>query len=170
MSKFNSPLDNIKIASPCSTNWNEMFGNERMRFWGDCKLNVFNLWGMSRKDAENLIRSAEGRLCIRFYRRKDGTIITQNCPVGWAKVKQRAKGHLTAGFSLLLALFSGLFFVSIFAKANAEVGTLVIRPTPTPLPPPDSELIMGAVSYREVPKPDTHIRPENYKRPASSLQ
>ena len=40
MSNFTNPLDNIRIASPCSANWDEMFGDERKRFCGDCKLNV----------------------------------------------------------------------------------------------------------------------------------
>ena len=52
MAKFESPLNNIKIASPCSANWDEMYGNERKRFCGDCKLNVYNLSGMSRDEAE----------------------------------------------------------------------------------------------------------------------
>jgi len=55
MSKFTNPLNNIKIASPCSQNWNEMIGTERERYCGECKLNVYNLSGMSRIEAENLL-------------------------------------------------------------------------------------------------------------------
>jgi hypothetical protein len=163
MSRFSSPLNDIRIASPCPANWDAMFGNDRMRFCGDCKLNVFNLSEMSRQDAEELITNAEGRLCVRFYRRQDGTIITQNCPVGWAKVKQRARMHLTAAFSLIFGLLSGLFFVSLFSGpgSNAEVGELVVKPTPTPVPTPDREMVMGAVSFKEVPKPAPNIKPEN---------
>ncbi len=42
MNKFTNPLSNIKIASPCSQDWNEMIGTERKRFCGECKLNVYN--------------------------------------------------------------------------------------------------------------------------------
>ena len=28
MRKFNNPLDNIRIASPCTANWDEMFGDQ----------------------------------------------------------------------------------------------------------------------------------------------
>ena len=87
MSRFESPLNNIRIASPCSANWDEMYGNDRMRHCGQCKLNVYNLSGMTRQEAEALVTYAEGRLCVRFYRRTDGTVITENCPVGWARVK-----------------------------------------------------------------------------------
>lgn len=43
MKNFNNPLDNIHIASPCSADWSEMYGDNRKRFCGDCKLNVYNL-------------------------------------------------------------------------------------------------------------------------------
>ena len=146
MSKYQSSLDNIKIASPCSANWNEMYGNDRMRHCGDCKLNVYNLSGMSREDAENLVMNAEGRLCVRFFRRPDGTIITENCPVGWAKVKARAKVYVTAAFSLVMAMLGSLFIVSLFSRKTvpAQVGVLVAKPTPTPTP--EIHMKMGAVA------------------------
>ena len=133
MSRYQSPLDDIRIASPCSADWNAMFGNDRMRFCGECKLNVYNLSGMSKREAEDLVAGAEGRLCVRFYRRIDGTIITENCPVGWARVKQRAKIYVTAAFSLLMTLLSGLFIASLFGRSNkiVEVGVLTVKPTPT---------------------------------------
>jgi hypothetical protein len=108
MNKFTSPLDNIRIASPCSADWEGMFGSDRKRFCGDCKLNVYNLSNMSRQEAENLILSSEGRLCVRFFRRADGTILTKNCPVGWAAVKQRASRMATATFSMIAGVFTGV--------------------------------------------------------------
>ena len=96
MRRFDNPLDNIRIASPCSANWDEMFGDDRKRFCGECKLNVYNLSNMNRQDAENLIINSEGRLCVRFFRRADGTILTQNCPVGWQAVKKEASKVATA--------------------------------------------------------------------------
>ena len=89
MSKFDSPLENIRIASPCSTSWDEMYGDDRKRFCGDCELNVYNLSGMTRDEAEALVTNADGRLCVRYYQRADGSIITQDCPIGWAKLKHR---------------------------------------------------------------------------------
>ncbi|MBK9765573.1 MAG: hypothetical protein IPP63_00360 [Chloracidobacterium sp.] len=74
MSKFDSPLNDIKIASPCSADWNGMYGDERKRFCGECKLNVYNLSGMTKNEAERLVTNAEGRLCVRFYQRADGSV------------------------------------------------------------------------------------------------
>ena len=114
MSRFNSPLDNIRIASPCSADWEGMFGSDRKRFCGDCKLNVYNLSDMSRVEAERLILNSEGRLCVRFFRRADGTILTKNCPVGWAAVKQRASRVATAVFSVIAGLFTGVLGFNLF--------------------------------------------------------
>ena len=142
MSKFDSPLNNIKIASPCAADWSEMYGDDRKRFCGDCKLNVYNLSGMTRNEAETLIMNAEGRLCVRFYKRADGSVITQDCPVGWAKVKQRTRVFAAAAFSLVIALLTGVFFVSLFSRQTNVVRELVPFATPTPMP------TMGAVAIR----------------------
>ncbi len=149
MTRFDSPLNNLKVASPCPANWDQMYGDNRKRFCGDCKLNVYNLSGMTKDEAEGLIRNAEGRLCVRFYKRADGSVITQDCPVGWAKVKQRARVVTTAVFSLIMAMLSGVFMVSLLSKQKATVGELKI-PFTTPTP----EHTMGAVAFRPDPTPN----------------
>jgi|SoiMethySBSTD1v2_1073268.scaffolds.fasta_scaffold837323_2 hypothetical protein len=149
MAQFDSPLNNIKIASPCSADWEGMFGNERKRFCGDCKLNVYNLSGMTRTEAESLLEQAEGGLCVRYYRRADGTILTQDCPVGWAKVKQRASMIATAAFSLIVSFLAGLSFFAAFSK-KVDLG--VRLPIPFATPTPRYEPLMGAVAVPS-PKP-----------------
>jgi Carboxypeptidase regulatory-like domain len=79
-------LDQLKIASPCSADWEQMEGDERVRFCGECKKNVFSLSAMTRRDAEKLLVETNGNLCTRLYRRADGTVLTADCPVG-LKVK-----------------------------------------------------------------------------------
>ena len=139
MTRFDNPLENVRIASPCSASWEDMYGDERMRFCGDCKLNVYNLSGMTRYDAENLFRLSEGRLCVRYFQRPDGTILTKDCPVGWARVKERVSVFATAILSLVISLFGGLFLASSFLK-KTDFGSSIetIQPKPKPL--------MGAVA------------------------
>jgi hypothetical protein len=84
-------LGTVYIAAPCGVAWDELKGSETKRFCSDCKLNVYNISSMSATDARQLITSSEGRLCLTFYRRKDGTIITDNCPVGLRKIRDRMK-------------------------------------------------------------------------------
>ncbi len=158
--KFDSPLNNVKVASPCPADWNAMYGDDRKRFCGDCKLNVYNLSGMTRDEAERLVTNAEGRLCVRYYQRADGSIITADCPVGWAKIKQRTRVYATAAFSLLMALLSGIFVVSLFSKQRETMGTLRIPyATPTPTPTPDNRPTMGVMAM-PTPTPKEKKRTE----------
>jgi hypothetical protein len=144
MAKLDNPLNNLKVASPCSQDWNAMIGNDRTRYCGECKLNVFNLSGMTKTEAENLIMNAEGRLCVRFYKRADGSVITQDCPVGWARVKQRTRAYVTAVASLIFTFFGALGLVAAFKKSNERtMGTIAVS-TPTPNNTP--KILMGDVS------------------------
>ena len=96
--KFDNPLDNIRVASPCSADWNAMYGDERKRFCADCKLNVYNLSDMTRNEAENFLMASEGRVCVRYFRRADGTVLTKDCPVGWRAVERKVSRAATAAF------------------------------------------------------------------------
>lgn len=122
--KFTSPLENIRIASPCSANWEEMYGNERKRFCGECKLNVYNLSGMSSREAENLILQSEGKLCVRFFRRSDGSVLTKDCPVGWQAIKRRVSKTAAAFASLFFTALSGIGLANYFVKSPTEVHTM----------------------------------------------
>ncbi|MDQ4119941.1 MAG: hypothetical protein M3209_00555 [Acidobacteriota bacterium] len=129
MAKFINPLANVRVASPCPANWDEMIGDERKRFCGQCKLNVYNLSGMTRNDAENLLMNAEGRLCVRFYRRADGSVLTQDCPVGWRAFKRNLSRTATAAFSFVVGLFGGLGFGAAFdSEQKAIMGEMPLVP------------------------------------------
>src|SRR5438309_12920 len=119
MSKRISPLDHVRVAAPCSVGWDNMIGDERVRFCGQCNLNVYNLSGMTKRDAEHLIAQAEGRLCIRYYRRADGTILTKNCPVGLRALKRRVSRIAQASITAVLSFLAGFVDVSLrFVKAD----------------------------------------------------
>ncbi|MGD9589151.1 MAG: hypothetical protein AB7Q37_01195 [Pyrinomonadaceae bacterium] len=141
MAKFNSPLNKIRIASPCSANWDEMYGNERRRFCGECKLNVYNLSGMTKFDAENLIAAGEGRVCVRYFRRTDGTVITADCPVGWERLKRRAISVAGAVFSLFIAISAGLLSVAFLKSGATYLREVRERVVPKPEP-----VLMGAIA------------------------
>lgn len=163
MGKFTNPLDNIRIASPCSADWNGMYGDERKRFCGDCKLNVYNLSGMTKADAEALVMNAEGRLCVRYYLRPDGSVITQDCPVGWAGIKHRTRLFATAAASMLMAIVTGVFFVSLLSNKKAG--------------PNNGRVLMGAIavnSNRKVEEPPRYVMgnvaPQKKKMPIAEIK
>jgi len=90
-------LDGISIASPCSADWNQMQGDDRRRFCAQCKLHVHNLSAMSSGDANALLQQAKGgRVCVRFFRRADGTVLTRDCPVGLRQKLRRAWARAAA--------------------------------------------------------------------------
>jgi hypothetical protein len=160
MAKFDNPLNNLKVASPCSQDWNAMLGDHRKRYCGECKLNVYNLSGMTRSEAENLIMNAEGRLCVRFYTRADGSVLTEDCPVGWARVKQRTRTYVTALASLIFSFFGALGLVTALKKSDSVVmGDIAVatpKPKATPQATPDKPpVLMGAVAIptpKQAPK------------------
>lgn len=114
-------LDEIRVASPCAVSWEDMDGDDQMRHCQHCKLNVFNLSEMSREEAEALIREKHGgRLCVRFYQRADGTVMTKDCPVGRRRERNR-KLRWVAGIAAVLALlFRG---GAVRANANGSINT-----------------------------------------------
>ena len=140
---FTNSLDDIRVASPCRSDWNQMYGDDRRRFCAECKLNVYNLSGMTRDEAERLVMNSEGRLCVRFFRRKDGTILTQDCPVGWKAVKKRASRIAVAVSSIVAGFLTGAFSLRAIDSA---ISMLPIGDVPSPVvEKPSARWIMGEV-------------------------
>lgn len=67
-------LDRIDIKTPCNENWEEMNGNDNVRFCSHCSKDVYDLSSMTRGRAEQLVRDSEGRLCVRYVRDARGKV------------------------------------------------------------------------------------------------
>jgi hypothetical protein len=63
---------------------------------------------MTSSEAETLIARSEGRLCVKFYQRRDGSIITRDCPVGLRAIRRRVSYVAKAVCSMLFGLLAGL--------------------------------------------------------------
>lgn len=145
MQQFTNPLNSVRIASPCSSDWSAMYGGERKRFCAECNLNVYNLSDMTREEAEDLLIKSEGRLCIRFFRRVDGTVMTKDCPIGWRAVKKRAFMVATALSSLVMGFFSG-----VLATRSTEAAILALPIGNVPIPESYTERRMAVAVVGEV--------------------
>lgn len=99
-------LDNLRIATPCPADWSQMTGDDRVRFCGQCEKHVYDLSGLTRSEAEELIHQHAGKLCARFYQRPDGTILLADCQVGQKRVRKRRR--IAAAAALLLGASAGL--------------------------------------------------------------
>jgi hypothetical protein len=129
-----SALDQVEIASPCHASWEQMAGNDRVRFCDHCSLNVYNLSAMTRRQAEDLIQQRQGRLCVRLYRRRDGTVLTENCPVGWRAARLRVKMFAGGIASLVALLFGGRAFNGRASNVESHpaMGEMRVAPPASP--------------------------------------
>ncbi len=95
-------LDNLRVAAPCSAEWAAMSGDDRTRHCGSCQQSVYNLSELTRAEAEALVLEKNGHLCVRYYQRKDGTIILADCTIGTARKRKRIL--IAAGAVSILAI------------------------------------------------------------------
>ena len=153
MIQAKSGLDVLTVASPCPATWDAMSGDEQVRFCRHCQLHVYNLSAMTRDEAEALVSSREGRVCVRFFRRQDGTLLTRDCPIGVRSLRRRAG-------QMVLALL-GLIAFAIAGLAGARTNTRTKLPGPLTQfrlwrsSSMEFEAIMGAV----VCDPDSTVPP-----------
>ena len=145
-------LEDLRIATPCLADWNEMVGDDQVRFCGKCEKNVYNVIAMTRDAAESLVREKEGQLCVRLWKRADGTVLTADCPVGVrkAKLRQRMWASVTgavASVGLMLGLLSGRARADLSLKHGDKA-------TAQPKPP----MMMAGAPYRP-PTPIPNVDP-----------
>jgi hypothetical protein len=92
-------LENVRIVRPCPARWQDMAGDERVRFCSLCGKNVYNLSAMTREAATKLIQERQDQLCALLYRRTDGTLLTADCPVGSKAFVSRVSRRVVAALS-----------------------------------------------------------------------
>ena len=167
-------LDQISIAAPCSASWEGMSGDDRRRHCDSCSKSVYNIAGMTEDEALTLITEAEGRLCVRLYRRRDGTILTKDCPVGLRALRMkmiRGIGRVAAVFMLVI----GAVFFSRSLRADPgrtmRLGEIPPLPTikrlingqftgpPTPVPVM-GRMMMGEMMMGDIAMPVTNGSPD----------
>jgi len=145
MSNSGITLEQIQIRKPCPVSWDQMAGDEKVRFCVHCKMNVFDLSAMDRDEAERFINQRAGgaagsdrsdgsdgsgaageagaRTCVRMYRRMDGMVVTADCEVVRLRLARRVYTKVAAGIALLFAMGAGALWggTAAIRKAN-EIG------------------------------------------------
>jgi len=99
-------LDNLMISSPCPVSWESMRGDDRQRFCNLCKLNVYNISDMSSQEAEIFLaeKQHDGRTCVTFFVRQDGTVLTDDCKGALRFIKKTAR-RIGSTVAALVSLF-----------------------------------------------------------------
>lgn len=113
-------LNKIMIASPCSIGWENMEGDERVRFCKACQLNVYNTSQMTNNEIMALMANDKSS-CLRIYRRADRTMMTDDCPIGLRRVRNAAK-RMTKRLAQVAASIWALTFsmTGAIAKSNTK--------------------------------------------------
>ncbi len=111
----------IRVALPCSADWERMRGDDRVRFCDQCNLNVYNFSAMTEVEVLRTISQREGRICGRFYQRADGTMLTKNCPVGFRAHIRRVSRIAGAALSAAMSLGATVFAQAIPKQTTVHV-------------------------------------------------
>jgi hypothetical protein len=127
-----SVLDQVRIASPCPVKWEDMRGDERARHCDQCDLKVHNISELTRGEAEAYLSGvaaemgAGRRVCLGFYRRADGTILTKDCPVGLAAVRAALARRWSRFAALVALVFSAV--ITLGRGRTEESGLKTMEP------------------------------------------
>jgi hypothetical protein len=134
-------LESITVESPCKADWNAMTGDERVRHCRLCRLDVYDLSGLTRPEAETLLTERGESLCVRFFRRADGTVVTRDCVKVADRIRRRLR-WVHAAAAVLIA-------VGIAACGGSKTP----KPSPQPTPNPGAEST-PAPTPATTPEPD----------------
>ena len=185
-------LQNVRVASPCDASWDAMtsIDGDRVRFCEGCQKRVYNLSALGQAEAEGLLRAHEGHLCVRYYRRRDGTILTTDCPVGLRAARQLilTRTRVSVGLCLVLcAAFAAHHSANTYLNqpsmgdvpSEAPIPGPIVGSLPSPAPAPTVEAPvkqtdhklqyrMGMVNPRMgrtlVSSPQVHTAPPGHER------
>lgn len=107
-------LDAVQVKEPCTVPWASMRGDDTVRFCGQCRMHVYDLSAVTRGEAEALLRGRGERLCVRFQKRADGTLVSSDCGPVRRAIRRRARWLRVAAAGIF-----AMFFPSALAGCGA---------------------------------------------------
>lgn len=93
-----------------------MQGDNRKRFCEQCQLIVHNISEMSDVEAAAIIAADDERTCVYMYKRADGTVVTDNCPLALRPIRNKI------GAGAMVAL------IAVTAASSLATGSLTVPP------------------------------------------
>lgn len=138
----------LQIADPCALDFQKMTSLDdegRVRFCGDCDNKVYNLSAMSTSEAETLLLSHEGKLCVRYVARRDGTIQTTDCAPSRFETGRRAARRVTvSAIALAATATAAILTLGVSATYHHEIKSFLVKKlTPEPI-------MMGEMALEEM--------------------
>lgn len=132
-------IDSVEVKNPCTEDWEQMQGNERVRFCSHCSKHVNNISEMTRKEAMRLVRSSGGNLCIRYVQNP-----ATRRPMFAEQLMQitRRTPSLAAGVMTASIALSG----GLYAQGGDTAPAAIIQPAEEAPRPSNTGKISGVVT------------------------
>lgn len=162
-------LQNVRVAAPCSAAWDAMqeVEGDRVHFCDQCQKRVYNLSAMGQSEAEGLLRRHEGHLCVRYYRRTDGTILTTDCPVGLKAARALAFQRARASFAMCALFCAAMAAYRVGASWTtsdaSQPTTGLIMPVEVVGSPPVSPAPPTAITGKVMSPPVEAVEPDGMR-------
>ena len=96
----------LEIDEPCPKAWGELEGGGAKRFCHQCSLHVVDGSAMTREAAEDLVRSSDGRVCMRLEVGADGRPIHADAAAEEAQRERARRRILAWGLSAAAGVLS----------------------------------------------------------------
>jgi hypothetical protein len=163
-------LDALEVETPCAVPWDSMQGDNRVRYCGHCRQKVYNIEALPRAEAVRLVGARQGTPCIRFYRRRDGTVVTADC---WTRLRAARRRGLLAFAAVLVGVGAAQLYAMVTGLAGLE-GIVFPRQAcsaDSPLPTGDApwaKVLMGGAPASVAPEPEpkrTHLMGKRIVKP-----
>lgn len=156
-------VDSVEIENPCDVPWDSMPGDDRIRHCGKCDQNVYNVQSLPRHEAARLMSISGQRVCLRIYRRRDGTVVTADC---WSRLRAaRRQGVWTFAGVLVIVAWAEVAAIAVGLAGLRKVGARLPKIAPAVESaalrhPVDEELISGLMRPKRPAVPPSNATPQ----------
>ena len=145
-------IDAISIATPCPMKWSKMNRSdiEATRFCDRCHKHVHDVSRMQDSDVVSLLDRSrtDADVCVRLFRRPDGTIVTASCPPPPPAPPKRRRQFTLAMMMGLVTAAGGLFaMMPVIGPPMRAWMQSWIEPTPPVSPPIAGGYLLGSVCF-----------------------
>jgi hypothetical protein len=117
------PLSELRVVNPCQVDWEGMSGTDRVRHCSQCNKDVFNVSSITRAEAAELIQQAEGKVCVRYDQRRDGTVLTRDSSL---------KDRVSLKTRLALVAVAAALGITMSTGCTSTTGDVAPAPSTTP--------------------------------------
>jgi hypothetical protein len=110
-----------------------MTGDQRVRKCAACQQNVYRFGNLDPFEVRELLIQNEGKPCVKFYDRGDGSVLVKDCPRGRVR---RWNVRFVAVSAAAIFVFGSLGFIGISGGVNQAADRVVAVFDPPKPPPP----------------------------------